>query len=188
MRILFVVFTIAMASSAICAEPDKLLKLRTSYEAAVTRATTPLQKTYLQELDKLKTEYTRAAKLEEALAVADEMKRLEKESEDSKNLQPQGASAKSSKKANIEYLMSYRWYFTSVKDSKENGYLITFKSDGIVDQPKPEDKWTWGQKDKDTIMLNGAPLKVSVGEIILERPDTKLGSRYLHRDEPISPQ
>ena len=188
MRTLLFFLTVAIASTAISAEPDKLLKLRTSYEAAVTRATTPLQKTYLQELEKLKTEYTRAAKLEDALAVADEMKRHEKASEASNNLQSQSAPAKSSKKATIEYLTSYRWYFTSVKDSKANGYLITFKSDGTVDQPKPEDKWTWGQKDKDTILLNGAPLNVSVGEMILERPDSKLGSRYLHRDEPISPQ
>ena len=58
-------------------EPEKLSRLRQSYEAAVTKATAPLQKTYLQELLKLKDEYTRAAKLDEALAVTEAIKKLQ---------------------------------------------------------------------------------------------------------------
>ena len=58
------------------AEPEKLDRLRSSYEAAVTRATDPLRKTYLAELEKLKADFTRKAQLEEALAVDREIKKL----------------------------------------------------------------------------------------------------------------
>lgn len=57
-------------------EPERLEKLRSSFEAAVARATDPLRKTYLDELEKLKNEFTRSAQLEEALAVDREIKKL----------------------------------------------------------------------------------------------------------------
>lgn len=64
------------ASVSAAAEPEKLLKLRTSYEAAMTKAAAPIQRTYLQELEKLKIEYTKAGKLEDALTVSEELKKL----------------------------------------------------------------------------------------------------------------
>lgn len=48
--------------------PEKLKSLKSNYEAAVARATAPLTKSYLQELQRLKLDYTRAGNLQAALA------------------------------------------------------------------------------------------------------------------------
>jgi phenylalanyl-tRNA synthetase alpha subunit len=53
-----------------------LSTLRATYELAVSRATTPLLKAYISQLEKLKIEYTKAAKLQEALAVDSEIKKF----------------------------------------------------------------------------------------------------------------
>jgi hypothetical protein len=99
----------------------------------------------------------------------------------------QPTSVKSSKNANMEYLLSYRWYYTRVKDSKTHGNLVTFKNDGTVEQPNEKDKWNWTQIGRDEILFNGVACKISVGQTIWERPDPSFGNRYLHRDEPIPP-
>jgi len=48
--------------------PDKVASLKLNYEAALVRATMPITNTYLQELEKLKRDYTKAGNLEGALA------------------------------------------------------------------------------------------------------------------------
>ena len=48
--------------------PDKLATLKSGYEAAIAKATIPITQTYIQELQKLKADYTRAGNLEAALA------------------------------------------------------------------------------------------------------------------------
>jgi hypothetical protein len=40
--------------------PPKIQSLKANYEAAILRATAPLTKTYVQELQRVKLEYTRA--------------------------------------------------------------------------------------------------------------------------------
>ena len=57
-------------------DPTELTRLNKSYEAAVQKAITPLKQTYIQELKKLKDNYTKAAKLEDALAVDKVLKEL----------------------------------------------------------------------------------------------------------------
>ena len=57
--------------------PPKALKLKQSYEAAIQRATSPITKTYIAELNKLKTEYTKAADLQGAIAIESEIKQFE---------------------------------------------------------------------------------------------------------------
>ncbi|MEQ1860423.1 MAG: hypothetical protein ABMA13_10845 [Chthoniobacteraceae bacterium] len=47
---------------------EKLKTLTSNYEAAVSRATAPLTKSYIAELERLKLEYTRAGNLQAALA------------------------------------------------------------------------------------------------------------------------
>ena len=47
--------------------PEKLQSLKKNYDAAVVRATAPLTRSYLQELQRLKLEYTRAGNLSAAL-------------------------------------------------------------------------------------------------------------------------
>ena len=48
--------------------PDRVAVLKAGYEAALARATAPIRQKYLEELLKLKTEYTKAGNLEAALA------------------------------------------------------------------------------------------------------------------------
>jgi hypothetical protein len=55
-------------------EPPELPRLRGSYEAAVQRALKPLHEAYRNELDKLRDSYTKAGKLDEALAIVAELK------------------------------------------------------------------------------------------------------------------
>lgn len=55
---------------------ERLDKLTKSYEAAVERATDPLRKTYLAELEKLRTEFTKAGDLSSALAVDARIKEM----------------------------------------------------------------------------------------------------------------
>lgn len=55
------------------AEPQDLQALRGSYQAAVSRTMKPLHETYLAELKKLRDQYTRNAKLDEANAVQAEI-------------------------------------------------------------------------------------------------------------------
>ena len=57
--------------------PEKLSRLRGSYNTAVDRVVTPLKKTYATELQRLKIEYTKAGNLEAALAVDAEIKNIE---------------------------------------------------------------------------------------------------------------
>ena len=63
-----------VTASILAAEPEKLAKLRGSYESAISKATAPIQKTYVSELEKLKIEFTKAGNLEAALAVDSELK------------------------------------------------------------------------------------------------------------------
>ena len=58
----------ALSAQESKALPDKVVSLKFNYEAAIQRATTPITRTYLQELQKLKMEYTKVGNLEAALA------------------------------------------------------------------------------------------------------------------------
>lgn len=55
-------------------EPPEMVRLRTSYEAAVARSVRPLTETYIAELMKVQDSYTKAGKLDEAVAIANEVK------------------------------------------------------------------------------------------------------------------
>ncbi len=55
------------------AEPPELQTLRNSYQAAVIRTTKPLSETYLAELKKLRDQYTKNGKLDEASAAQTEI-------------------------------------------------------------------------------------------------------------------
>ena len=100
-----------IATSLLAAEPDKLIKLRGSYESAITKATAPIQKTYITELEKLKIEFTKAGKLEDALSVDGEIKKLAPPSSPSveRASAPQGNISQTQKKALEDYLMSKKW-------------------------------------------------------------------------------
>jgi hypothetical protein len=72
----FILISLQPQLSAQPAAAEKLSKLSQSYEAASERALAPLRQTYLAELAKLKTEYTKAGDLDSALAVDAVMKQL----------------------------------------------------------------------------------------------------------------
>lgn len=57
-------------------EPEMLASLRDSYQAAIARATSPLTKTYITELERLRTDFTKKGELRAALAVDAELKTL----------------------------------------------------------------------------------------------------------------
>lgn len=57
-------------------EPNDLTKLRQSWQRAVSQATAPLDKKYVDALQQIKTRFTKEGKLEEALAVDNELKLL----------------------------------------------------------------------------------------------------------------
>lgn len=56
--------------------PVEFDRLRSSYEGARERAIRPVDEKYLAELSKLQASYTKAAKLEDAVVVANEIKRM----------------------------------------------------------------------------------------------------------------
>lgn len=57
-------------------ETEELVKLREGYEQARFRALDPIEKKYVAELEKLKARFTKESKLEEAMGVEAELKRL----------------------------------------------------------------------------------------------------------------
>lgn len=57
-------------------DATQLDQLRTSYESAIARATRPVTEAYLKELQKLRDNYTRAARLPEATKVDTEIKSI----------------------------------------------------------------------------------------------------------------
>ena len=67
------VLSLSFVGSSAQEPAPELSKLKSSYEGAVQRATLPITETYVKELTKLKDSYTRAAKLQEALAVEKEL-------------------------------------------------------------------------------------------------------------------
>lgn len=72
-RATFALFSLILCTLTFGAEPPELENLRNSYQAAVTRTMKPLSETYLGELKKLRDQYTRNVKLDEANAVQAEI-------------------------------------------------------------------------------------------------------------------
>jgi hypothetical protein len=66
-------FTLIICRVSLGSDPAELETLRNSYQTAVIRTTKPLSETYLNELKKLRDQFTRGGKLEEANAVQAEI-------------------------------------------------------------------------------------------------------------------
>ncbi len=71
---LLVFFSLSICQSSYGAEPPELEALRNSYNVAVARTMKPVSETYVVELKKLRDQYTKSAKLDEANAVQIEIK------------------------------------------------------------------------------------------------------------------
>jgi hypothetical protein len=119
---------VLLTAFASAAEPEKLLKLRSSYESAVTKATAPIQRTYLQELEKLKVEFTKAGKLEDALAIDTEIKKLT-EGQATQSGEASDAKLPSTKSGLEKLLSDTTWSVVREQDQKPWGD-VTFHSTG----------------------------------------------------------
>jgi hypothetical protein len=75
MRIICALFPL-LAISVAAAEPSDLTKAREAYQQASERALKPVKAAYWNELTRLIDQYTKAGKLDEAIAVKSELARL----------------------------------------------------------------------------------------------------------------
>ena len=94
--------------------PEKLDALTRQYELAVKRATEPLKRNYIEHLKQLKTEYTKAGRLEDALAVQSV-------------LSTQGEIAEPERQLD-EILQTRKWRYTTGRSAS----VIQFQKDGMA--------------------------------------------------------
>ena len=160
-------------------------RLRTAYEAARDRATRPIDEKYLAELVKMQDTYTKAAKLEEAVAVSNEIKgmkeRLSVTTKPGSSPQAVAASPKAaSKEKNV-----------TIPANDPNGYRIgavkrgdvltleyvggKWKSKGGIATESPDDpKATYGEEDR-LVIAEAADASGEPGKVITVVPaDTAL--------------
>lgn len=171
-RISFLVLLIAVSVHAQngTALPDKLQALQKSYDAAVTKATAPLTKTYLQELQKLKAEYTKAGDLKSAVATEDLISSL--------SLVPGAPNA-----ANVPLgdmtLVQFKNWLTGVKIMETTGFMNTFTFDGTTFSS--EKKETGLRKHPDVIIEVGrifVPFTSTNATILIDRNLNKATVNY----------
>lgn len=79
-------YALATAQDTTMPSPEPLERLTANYETAVERAISPLRKTYISELEKLKEKYTKSGELQNALAVDSALKRSTNEARSIKAL------------------------------------------------------------------------------------------------------
>lgn len=175
-------FHSAHAQSAV---PADMERLRTAYEAARERVTRPLDEKYLAELVKLQGTYTKAAKLQEALAVADEIKGMKE------RMDLAGKSKSSGHPASSTAAKGAKETTVTIPANTPNGYRLgavqrgdtitlvyvsgKWKSRGGSATETPDDpKATYGEADRLVIAeaadASGAPGKV----IAIVSPETTL--------------
>ena len=183
-------FLTLFATSLLATEPEKLTKLRGSYEAAITKATAPIQKTYTTELEKLKIEFTKAGKLEDALAVDEEIKKHIPEPKPTTESNGTKKSKDSAKELE-EYLMSHVWWYSKDPDSRVGAYEIVFLPGGKFTQPDPAEpntkNWFWSADRRGDFSINGVgPVNFKVGDKLIEHK-FKESSRWLQLSETALP-
>lgn len=122
---LFSTVLLLLVSSANSADPETLIKLRANYDGAVARALAPLQRTYAAELEKLKVEYTKAGKLEEALAVSDELKKLTSSSSPS-DQRAIGAPAPPSRLRSFKTVDDFTTWLSGTVWTNDDGEIVAF--------------------------------------------------------------
>lgn len=135
--------TLAFASLTILAaaqnpgEPTDLTKLRESWQRAIQQANAPLDKKYEEALTAMKTRYTKDGKLQEALAVDNELKMLASgASSPQADKATAGANPIDLTKRQIEkVLLGSNWaYYESGASNTERGAgpgkIVEFHKDG----------------------------------------------------------
>jgi hypothetical protein len=131
---------LAVQSNA--AEPPELVKARQNYQAAAERALTPVKAAYWKELDRLINEYSKAGKLDEALAVKNEQAKLVNDS---------------SSVVNSPDIAKIRNHFVERTFVTPGGTYFTFNKDG-TGQKKWQggnDSFTWEIVDAKYVKIQG---------------------------------
>ena len=160
-------FTIAFTSIGILSsaqeppDPADLIKLRDSWQRAVQQANAPLDKKYEEALIAMKTRFTKEGKLQEALAVDNELTMLA-----SRAINTTSAPASESE---MPPLVGAAWHWTHSTYDKPT----TFKEDGTF-----ENGWfigTWTLKGRKLhLKLSGPAKGARKTETVLEaKPKTK---------------
>ena len=119
------IFSLCLASALVAEDPESLKTLRSNYEDALERAVQPVNDRYVKELEKLKLQYTKAGKLEEALAVDAELKKQ--------------TASKSTPKATIVGKWQYH------RDGEDKPFTqVNIDADGsaISERSQIQGKWT----------------------------------------------
>ncbi len=181
------IFMQAVTAWAQTVVPADMERLRVAYESARERATRPVDEKYLAELVKLQNSYTRAAKLQEAVVVANEIKAMKERlglpiAPHAPKLAPAAASDKAAKTDSQDVTVT-------IPANNPNGYRIggvtkgdtltlqfvdgKWKSQGGIATENPDNpKATYGENDRLVIAepadASGAPGKV----IKIVPPDT----------------
>ena len=118
--------TLAVASLAQTpADPAELTNLRQNWKRATLQVTDPLDKKYVEALSALKMRFTKAGKLEEALAVHAELKKFEKAADAGGSADPAGAMTKNPLKDQI--LGTWSWNSGDKSDQSS----IQFEKGGV---------------------------------------------------------
>jgi len=146
------------ATSLLAAEPEKLVSLRGSYQSAMTKATAPIQKTYVAELEKLKIEFTKSGNLEAALAVDTELKTIVQAQSAPSTADPKpGQGAPTTKAAKlIEELSGSKWEVTG----QEKPFTMTLNADGSCSFEPPTiwgSGFKWSVDDSGTFFTQDRP-------------------------------
>lgn len=135
---LLISFASIAVAQTVPALPERLVALKGSYNAAIQRATAPITKTYITELEKLKSELVKKADLQGALAVDTEIKSVVKP--DAFPVKGTAPSGSHTKRDFEKELVAHKWQFSDHVDgaSKVKGD-VTFKADGTAET-------SWGGK------------------------------------------
>lgn len=129
-------------------EPSQLLALRKSWEDARLRALQPIDSTYLRELGKLLDTCTKAGKLDDALAVRNEIDRV------MGDISP--ASVKQSKTKDSQRIPDSS-AFTNKRWRSPSGTIFIFNSDKTGSQEAAGRKAhiSWTQKNNGIVIVEG---------------------------------
>jgi hypothetical protein len=132
-----------LASEIYAAEPPELTKAKLAHQQAVERAVAPLNNAYFRELQRLFEEFTKAGKLEEAVAVKNEQAKLMRE-----------ASAT----ITTPEIAKLRTQFVDRTFATTGGTLFTFNSDGTGRKKwqAGDDGFTWEIVDGKMVKIQGA--------------------------------
>ena len=145
----YIVLTLGLVCSARSEDallPERVQRLKESYRAAVDRAITPLTKTYLEELERLKIEYTKAADLKGALAIENEIGLISRTS----GADSSDRKEKLTKRESLKDLIAHQWEFVGggvAEDvpgpSKPDNRIVTFSENGTARYTNSSGVFTW---------------------------------------------